>query len=353
MRIFLFLLLILALTSGSGWGGSSFFTSDESDVVIATVNGSPITLHLLESLYDINEKGVLLASAPSVELLQKQYGATLAILIVHELIVQELGKRGLSVSNEQVKTEEAFVRSNYPPGKFEEILEEAFLDLNIWRELVRQRLAVRLFRDKVLRPRLHISQQEIEAEYTASEELINQPEKVEILWFEDSDKERLTSWRMTWSDNKKVIRKPAVRARNGKSESSETDEQWRPFEMEVLRITTDRLPVFLRKDLAALKPGDATPIRYESGMYTFAVLQGRLPRRKMELAEVYPFLEASLVERKQASVYDAWLAEALSHADIRITARLQPIRAVEPSRQTSKEPEKKTVIQKNFSEEKS
>lgn len=352
MRVFLFLFLVLVLAPGNGWGGGSFFVSGESGGVIATVNGSPITLHLLEGLYDINEKGVLLASAPSVGLLQKQYVATLGTLIVHELIVQELGKRGLSVSDAQLEAEEALVRSNYPPGKFEEILGEAFLDLDIWRELVRQRLAVRLFREKVLRPRLTVSQQEIEAEYAASEDLINQPEKVKILWFEDVDRERLTSRRTSWINSKKAAGAPAVGA--GKGEPSEADEQWNELEEEVLCVSTDRLPAFLRKDLAALKPGEATPIRHESGMYAFAVLQGRLPRRRLGFAEVYPFLEASLVERKEAAVYDAWLAEALSHADIRVAARLKPIPAGEPSPQTGEEPEAgESVIQKKVPEENS
>ena len=180
MRCFLFLFLFAGSMCcvPSEAPAFSFLTEREQTGVIATVNGRPITLHRLEALHDIDGDADLLAHAPSLELLQQQYGDALAALIVHELVAQELEKRKLSITDEAVRAEEAAIRADYPPGEFEVMLQENAIDLDAWRERVRARLAVQLFQKSVLRPRFSVSPEEIRAEYAAPAALTNHPKNV-------------------------------------------------------------------------------------------------------------------------------------------------------------------------------
>lgn len=312
MRCFLFLFLFLFAGSmccvPSEAPAFSFLTEREQTGVIATVNGRPITLHRLEALHDIDGDADLLAHAPSLELLQQQYGDALAALIVHELVAQELEKRKLSITDEAVRAEEAAIRADYPPGEFEVMLQENAIDLDAWRERVRARLAVQLFQKSVLRPRFSVSPEEIRAEYAASAALTNQPEKVEIIWVEDTDKKRLEDARNAWLANKTIP-------------SGSAPEKSRAH---LLRISPARLPETLRRDLTAIKPRQATPIRQESGVHFFAGLLARVPARTLDIVEAYPLMEALVVERKLPAAYVEWVTDALSRADIRVVSRLQP-----------------------------
>lgn len=310
MRCFLFLFLFVGSLCCVPAETSAFsvLAEKEQTGVIATVNGRPITLHRLEALHDIDGDADLLAHTPSLELLQQQYGDALAALIVHELVAQELEKRNLSVSDETVRAEEAAIRADYPPGEFEVMLQENAIDLNAWRERVRARLAVQLFQKSVLRPRFSVSPEEIQAEYAANAALVKQPEKVEIIWVEDTDKKRLEDVRNAWLTDKTIL-------------SGITPEGSRA---NVLRISPTRLPETLRRDLAAIKPQQATPIRQEGGVHFFAGLLARFPARTLDVVEAYPLMEALVVERKLPAAYAEWVTEALSRADVRVVSRLQP-----------------------------
>lgn len=314
MRCFLFALAFVLLISGQG-GAASF--ENKRAGVMATVNGRPITLHQVESLYDVNEGAALLARNPSVEFLQEQYGASLATLIVNALILDELEKRGFPITDEEAREAEELVRADYHPGDFETMLQESYIELDAWRGLLRQRLALSRFQEKVLRPRFSISREEIEARYKADKDIYTQPEKVDIIWFQDLDKASLEA------------RRSAFLAGNADQEDDGSTER------ESVRIGISRLPAQLRKEIASLKPGQASPIIQEGGLWQFAVLRARIPARTLSIVEAYPQLEASLIESKFEPVYDAWLAEALVRADIHIVAELKPKAADSPGGATN------------------
>lgn len=272
------------------------FAKKQQVDVIATVNGQPITLHQLEVLNDL--EGNFLAQNPSLELLQKQYGFALTTLIVHALVMQDLQKRGITITDDEVSVEEATIRADYPPEIFETMLQEEYLDLQTWREILRQRLALKIFREKVLRPRLSFSQEEMEAEYKARDDLVKQPEKVEFFWFQNTDKKILEEQRNAWIN-----------------EQNKADS-------ELVRIPIARLSILFQKDLTALTPSKASPIRQEGETYHFFVLQQRLPAHTLSLLESWMLLEESLVEKKLDTAYSAWLDEVLPKSKITIASKL-------------------------------
>ena len=141
--------------------------------------------------------------------------------------------------------------------------------------------------------------------YAASAALTNQPEIVEIIWVEDTDKKRLEDARNAWLANKTIP-------------SGSASEKSRAY---LLRISPARLPETLRRDLTAIKPRQATPIRQESGVHFFAGLLARVPARTLDIVEAYPLMEALVVERKLPAAYVEWVTDALSRAEIRVVRK--------------------------------
>lgn len=279
--------------------------------VVATVNGQNITLRQVESLHDVSGEAPAMAENPSVELLRKQYGKNLVNLIVAALIQQELERRNISITDEELKNAEKHIRADYdPPEEFEKELQEEYLDLDTWRELMRQRLSVQRFQEQVLRPRFSITADEIKAFFAENKTSFEIPAQIEILWAEDEDKTRMEALKEQWNE---LIKK-------GNDSIPTTVTGFPP----VLRISPQRLPIPLRKDLTVVKPGQSTPIRYDGEVHQFAVLLQHIPARKLTVVEAYPLVEQMLMEEKLEPAYTAWLQEALTEAVIHVAPDLYP-----------------------------
>ena len=99
-------LLLLAFLLGACAG-------DSDDMgIVARVNGEPIYLTQLEFQHDQFQADSVGTYVPSVEKLRNEYGEILADLIVQELVVQELGRRDLSVTDEELREPGETVRQD-------------------------------------------------------------------------------------------------------------------------------------------------------------------------------------------------------------------------------------------------
>lgn len=279
--------------------------------VVATVNGQNITLRQVESLHDVSGEAPAMAENPSVELLQQQYGKNLVNLIVAALIQQELERRGIFITDEELKNAEQHIRADYnPPEEFENELQEEYLDIDTWRELMRRCLSVQRFQEQVLRPRFSITADEVKASFAENKTSFDIPAQIEIFWAEDEDKTRVEELREQWNE---LIKK-------GNGSIPVTVTGFPP----VLRISPQRLPPQLRKDLTAIKPGQPTPIRYDGEVHQFAVLLKHIPARKLTVVEAYPLVEQMLMEEKLEPAYASWLQQALAEAVIHVAPDLYP-----------------------------
>ncbi|MEG1610131.1 MAG: SurA N-terminal domain-containing protein [Bilophila sp.] len=329
MRLCLFLLVLLVLLVPLSVGA----TESLPPGAVATVNGHVITLRQIEAFHDVGGGALVMAQSPSVELLQEQYGSSLFTLIVQALMQQELERRGLMITDEEVLAAEKEVQSDYTTQEvFEKELQEEYIDLSVWRELMRRRLVTQRFQQRVLRPRFTLSPQEVEAYYTQNKALFHTPEQIEILWIQDTDKETVAALRARWLKEQK--QSGALDAKKELSAQGEPDtardladtpalaEKMKNSER--LRVNPARLPVQLRKDLGSVKQGQATPVRQEGGIYQFAVLCNTFPARKLSVAQALPIIEQVLVEARLEPVYAAWIEETLPQAVIRIAPGLKP-----------------------------
>lgn len=140
--------LLAILLGGFFSGGCTDADPPLPQGVVALVNGEPISLRLVQAMQDTRSVGMG-SQAPSVKLLQSQYGRALSTLIVHALVMQELEKLQLSVSNMETAEVENSLRGDYPADEFEKMLTEEYIDVELWRELLRRSLSMKTFEDKV------------------------------------------------------------------------------------------------------------------------------------------------------------------------------------------------------------
>ncbi len=273
---------------------------------VATVNGRPISVRLLNAVHDTAiARGPGTAAEPSVDALRREYGAALATLIVHNLVAQDLRERGLEVTPEQVQAEEARIREDYPGGEFEQALLEEQIDLQTWRELLYNHLSLERFADRVIMEELRPTAVEIQAYYDAHKKDFAFPASVYLRVISGEEQKQ-------------------VEAARGLLTPDSSAPLPRGVYEQKLALPKNALPEEWRKDLESLSPGAASRVRRVEGQYHMVQLLENLPETRMDVVEAYPLIEKTLKEEKTDAAYAAWIEAAVVKADIRVSVHLRP-----------------------------
>ena len=272
---------------------------------VATVNGQPISLRLLNAVQVLSYfQRAGTSPELSVDALRKQYGIALASLIVHSLVVQELRKLGLEVPPERMRAEEARIRAEYPGGEFEQALLETQMDIQTWRELLHNQLALRLFAEKVLSRDAEPSLQEVQAYYERHEKEFSYPALLYLRIISGVDQDRVESARAALRETSAALLPPGVLEQKTAMSRDSVPEEW-------------------RKDVEVLKPGEISPVRKQQFQYQAVQLLEEMPASSMSAVEAYPLVEQALIEEKIDAKYAQWMELAVQQADIRVSVYLR------------------------------
>lgn len=281
--------------------------------VVATVNGQPITLRMIEARHDAEGTIAAVAQSPSIELLARQYGEILADLIAQELVMQELARLDLTVTEHEVDDMIAAIRNDYPEGEFDHVLFEDHINEKIWRDLMRYTLGVQRFRDQVLRPALALTTEEVERYYQehAAEFLV--PAQLVLVALTSPSEEALAAARDKVAAGGSLRDLPDVQVQHISLRPHQAPEVW-------------------KDELARLPAGKMTRIRQVNGMYLCLLLEKRNPPRRMHPVEAYPRIEQILIEDKLQNRFDEWLDAATAEAKISIASQLLPGKRPQPEK---------------------
>lgn len=293
---------------------SAFLTacSGPSDTagVIAVVNGDVITMRELQARYDLDNLTWSENRLPQAEDLQRQYGESLSSLIINLLVMQELSKRDLAVTDEEMSLAELEIRKDYAEGEFETILEDDAIDLEMWRYFLRQRLSVQKFIQTVLRPGIKVSPEECTAFYNDNVDKFKQPARDHFLIVESVDKDALNSALAGYKEN-------------GKTDSfAGYDSNIRVREV---RMRDDRLSPQWSRELKVLKKGEASLIKPGEEGFQFIIFIGHQEESVLALAQAYPLVEKELVEQKVETFFNEWLTQRVEKSDIEVSTHLAEV----------------------------
>lgn len=275
--------------------------------VVARVNGQPIFLRQVEAKYDLSHLGWSGSVSPTLGKLKGDYSRILSELIAQELIFQVLKEKGFSVSKDELLHAEALVRADYPEGMFEKVLVEEYIDLDVWREQLRAHLAYEKFLDKILRPRISVSQEEVEAYYKQNLEAFNMPARVVFVLITGPDEQTVSQ---------------AVEQYLSQGDLRAVSRTFDGVKAQEIKILQSRLTSKWSKALAGIPEGQATkPLPAQDG-YEVLVLLERRPEQQLAPAEAFPLVEKILMEQKLQKGFSQWLEKELADADILISQRL-------------------------------
>lgn len=280
--------------------------SEETPVqgIVARVNGTPIYLDTVQTLQDTRTVSLGAAQRPSVELLKRQYGVSLSILIMHTLVMQELDRLDLAVPEELLKAAEAEVRADYPENEFEKTLTEEYIDINVWRNLLRQQLSMTTFQNKVLRPQLSVPLEEAEKYYQANKNEFIIPASISLIQVSGTNRQSVEE----------------ARTKGPKLENDSIPD------LTVQRFTIRRksVPAVWQKDVEALTLEQSSPVKSRDGYYQFVILVGVHPQKEMTFMDAYPLISDMLLEEKIDASFNQWLEQAIKSARIQVAEHLIP-----------------------------
>lgn len=283
-------------------------SSDPSEPgVVARVNGRAITLAQLEFMSDLMHINQQTDYTPSLQQLREQHGQALADLIVQQLVEQELEKRGHAVTKEEMDAAEETVRADYPEGAFEELLVEEYIDINAWREQLKARLATEKLANLVLRPRIKLDYQEAEKFYKDHVQDFYLPPRLSLVLVTGPGKEQVDR---------------AVDAFLKGDQPEQIAERLSTVSVRRVKLREDRLPSPWRDALKSLGKDGVSPLWTDKTGVSRIILLEHIPGKLLDASQAYPLVERILLETRMAEEFEAWLAEAVGKAEIKVNVHL-------------------------------
>jgi len=280
--------------------------------VAAKVNGRPIELKILEYAQGLKISTSSAVPGEAMARLREEYGETLAGLIVEELVFQELAKRGIEVGEADLKKAETAVRSGYPGRTFEDTLQEEGLDLDVWRERLRARVALDMFMARVLRPRVPIASWEVQQYYKEHSQEFVQPARVRFVKVESKTAESL---------------RKALDAAKAAPDPAGMLTVFEDVVMGIQALSGDAITPKVRDALKGLQPGQVSPVAQGGMGFQAYMLLERTESRVDGLVQVYPLVEKRLLEVTLAREFSLWLTSSLDSSVIEINPGLIPEKA--------------------------
>lgn len=300
---------------------SGLFQKKENNV-LAKVNGTPITLEEVETLYDMRNVH-LNSPAPDVDKVRQEYAKILYNRIKQLLVSEELKKRGVKVTAAEVDKLEATVKESYREALTEEkdfpqYLEEHGIDYAEWKKQLLSQLEIEKFQRLLL--------QDISL---SSEETMQYAEKIKQEQSGDIASISFFMIKANGDTLKKIREDKAFSAENVEKEGFDTDKfiaRYEEMGASVLESLFDMesLPEQYKKVLLEMKNNTFSDILTEDGHSYLLYLQDKKEQEKKDAVDLYLLAEEKLLYEKLPQAFDDWLTKAIEGADIYIVDSLKP-----------------------------
>ncbi len=289
--------------------------------VVASVNGEPIHLAAVQALMDSRSTSLGIPLRPSLEDMKRRYGGALGTLIVHALVRQDLARRGLSVTDAALEHAVEQVRADFGPGGLEKFLTDSSLREADWKALMRDYLAMDIFRKRVLLPAIQVSLAEARAYYQEHKAEFLLPGYLDVCLATAPDREALSAYCASFAT--RFRSRPEDMADAGVPDLSAAAAGDSGALAQCLEVRPDEVPPAWRKELETLNPGACGQPRQQEGEWRVVALAGRHRGHSLDLAEAYPLIEALLLEEKKSGAFGKWLEDSLARSEILVAPELR------------------------------
>ncbi len=294
MRIIACFLCVLNLMLGG------CYESETPAGIVATVNGKPIVLKIIQASQEADMVDLGIFEQFSLHELRTQYGKTLGNLIVYEMMLQELEKKDIVISDTMIKDFEEDIRNDYPQGEFEKYFEENSIDIDSWREVIRYIIALQKFTAEFLRKDFVANIDDVKKYYEEHKKNFIVAESYALQVGTSEDKSTLEGI-------------------NNLSTFVEKKSQFMAYKM---RVDKESIPKEWEKTVLKLKEGQCTSVLKEEDGFTIICLEKLHKAKTLSPSEAYIYIEEFLAEEHLMDIFEAWLKKKLPETDIKISPHL-------------------------------
>lgn len=278
----------------------------DSDIVVAEVNGSRVTLEELKA--EIAELrglsgtgGIRTATGPEI-------ARAMRVLVERAVVLREGERLKIAVSESELEEEVRRFRADFPPGGLEKSLLQAGIDMAEWRAALARSILFRKSAAAVAASRAAVTDEDVRKAFDARRKEMARPERIRVRQFLFESEET------------------AREARSLIDKGSAPDEVVRrlargdaaPGAADLGALTLDELPPDLGPALFALEAGGVSDVVRREGTYSLFQVLSKEPARTLDFAAAAPEIREELLAARREEAYRRWVAGEAGKADVRV-----------------------------------
>lgn len=281
----------------------------DADLVVARVNGTPITLLELKeemaSLQGLSRTVAAKGTAPEVS-------NALRRLLERALVLQEGKRLGVTVSESEVEEEVRKYRADFPPGGLEKILLQQGVGMGEWRARMRQSLLYRKSTEAIADRFAEVTGAEVREAYRQRAARSGHPEQIRVrqLIFDSGENALQARRRILGGDPPDKV---VLQGAGGEPT---------PAVVDLGYLSRDDLPREISGELFGLPPGGVSGMVRRDNSYSLFLVVEKRDARKGSFEESAPRIREDLLRGKREERFRGWLMGELARADIQVQERL-------------------------------
>lgn len=279
---------------------------DDSDVVVATVNGAGITLKDLKT--EIARIRGVTPAVPARSGTRREVSLALRQLIERAVVLKEGERLGVVAERAEVEEEIRRYRVDFPPGGLEKALLQGGVDAQKWREGLRQSILYRKSAEAIARPLAGVTEEEVEKVYRETHGKSERPERVRVRQFLFDNPEMAASARVEMVEGA-----PPDGIVNRFSSAGSS-----PLDIDLGFLSRGELPEEVAGELFDLPPGGVSRVIRRDSAFSLFLVVGKSGRGPYSYEEKAPEIRRELLGRRREEAFRTWLDAEVDKARIQI-----------------------------------
>jgi len=278
----------------------------ESELVVAEVNGSRITLKELKG--EIAELRGLSAAGEIRKATGGEISRAMRVLVERAVVLREGERLKIAVSESELEGEVRRYRGDFPPGGLEKSLLQAGIDMEEWRAALARSILYRKSAAAIAAARAVVTDADVQKAFDARRKEMVRPERIRVRQFLFDSEETAREARGLigkGTDPEEVVR-------------GLTKDDFAPATADLGFLTRDDLPQDLATGLFALPEGGVSEVVRRESTYSIFQVVSKEPARTLDFAAASPEIREELLGARREDAFRQWVAEEAGKADVRV-----------------------------------
>jgi parvulin-like peptidyl-prolyl isomerase len=278
----------------------------DTDVVVAMVNGAPITLKDLKT--EIARIHGVTPSMAARSGTRAEVSGALRQLIERAVVLQEGKRLGVAVNEREVEEEVKRYRSDFPAGGMERALLQEGIDEKEWREKLRLSLLYRNSAEAIALPLAKVAEEEVQRVFRETFGKATRPEQIRVRQLLFDSRETAAKAREALAEGTSP---DVVMERFSAGESA-------PLDVDLGFLAREELPEAAAAELFGLPVGGVSRVIRRDKAYSVFLVVQKIPRGPHSYAEKAPKIRRELQGLLREKAFRKWLEAEVGKAEVKV-----------------------------------